>query len=143
MLEEEATLAIVRTADVLQAFHSEALKPFDITPSQYNVLRILRGSPHGLSCGQIAERMINRDPDVTRLLDRMESRKWIRRKRSVADRRVVLASIAVAGAQLLKDALPVIVSSHKSRFADWSEKQIRQLVELLALVRESELNKEK
>ena len=142
--QEEATLAIIRTADVLQGSGAETLKAFDITPPQYNVLRILRGSPAGLPCGQIAERMINRDPDVTRLLDRMESRKWITRKRSGADRRQVVASITAAGIQLLQDAFPAVVSSHKIRFASWSEKQMRQLIQLLALVRESEsTNKEK
>jgi hypothetical protein len=72
LAEEEATLAILRTADVLEQRIANMLRSFAITPAQYNVLRILRGSPAGLACGQISERLITHDSDVTRLLDRME-----------------------------------------------------------------------
>ena len=73
-LEEEATLNLLRTADRLMGLCEAELKPTGITPTQYNVLRILRGvSPQGIACQEIARRMITRDADLTRLLDRLES----------------------------------------------------------------------
>src|SRR5215469_6745834 len=76
--EEAAFVDLLRTCDLLSRRLAQILKAEDISPTQYNVLRILRGSPDGLPCGEIAGRMITRDPDVTRLLDRMEDRKSTR-----------------------------------------------------------------
>ena len=79
----EALLSVMRTAALLEHRINEILRPYGITELQYNVLRILRGAgSHGLACQEIAERMINRDPDITRLLDRLEARKLIERARS-------------------------------------------------------------
>src|SRR5947209_2864492 len=79
------------------------LKPAELSPTQYNVLRILRGAgPEGLACGRIAERMITRDPDMTRLLDRMKKRGLIERHRCPKDRRVVRGRLTAAGARLLE-----------------------------------------
>ena len=135
--EEEAMLAIIRTADVLGARAAEHLKLFDLTPAQYNVLRILAGSPDGLACGQIGERMITRDPDVTRLLDRMETRGWITRERSGEDRRVVTARITGCGQKLIEELEAPIAGAHKRSFAKLSGKQVGQLVELLQRIRET------
>src|SRR5216684_836991 len=77
------------------------LKTEDLSATQYNVLRILRGSPDGLPCGEIASRMITRDPDITRLLDRLEKRGLILRSRQTKDRRMVLARITPDGLKLL------------------------------------------
>jgi len=79
--EEAAYLDLLRTAELLTRGADSVLKTEDLSPTQYNVLRILRGAPQGLPCGEIASRMINRDPDVTRLLDRMEKRGLISRAR--------------------------------------------------------------
>ena len=97
LMEEEAALSVLRTADLLGQRAVEVLKPFDLTAAQYNVLRILRGSPEGLACGQISERMISRDPDITRLLDRMEARGLIGRERSRTDRRIIIVRIKAIG----------------------------------------------
>src|SRR2546421_11590448 len=89
-VEQEVFLNVLRTADVLTTKLEAILKPFGLSPTQYNVLRILRGAGEaGLACGRIAERMITRDPDVTRLLDRLENCGLIRRARQTDDRRVV------------------------------------------------------
>src|SRR5579872_6336077 len=89
-LEEETTLNLLRTADRLVGYLETALKPLGLTPTQYNVLRILRGvSPQGIACQEIARRMITRDADLTRLLDRLESQGLLRRERQTDDRRVI------------------------------------------------------
>src|SRR5437016_8528304 len=102
-LEEEALISLQRTADQLQWHASELLKPYGISPTQYNALRILRGSKdEGLPCSEIAERMINRDPDITRLVDRLERRGLVVRSRRSRDRRVIIARITPAGLKLLQ-----------------------------------------
>jgi DNA-binding MarR family transcriptional regulator len=92
-LEEAAFLELLRTTDKLSRGLVRVLKGEDLSPTQYNVLRILRGSPAGLPCGEIATRMITRDPDVTRLLDRLEKRELISRCRETKDRRTVMSRI--------------------------------------------------
>ena len=136
LLEEEASLSIVRTADVLFQRAAELLKPFDLSLSQYNVLRILRGAPEALACGQIAERMVSRDPDITRLLDRMEVRGLISRARDGQDRRVVKAQITSKGLSLLAEIQPIILAYHRQRFAGFGEKKLKQLVEWMEHLRE-------
>ena len=136
LAEEEAALNIFRTAEYLGQRTSQALKSFDLTGPQYNVLRILRGSlTEGLSCSQIAERMINRDPDITRLLDRLQSRGLILRERGGKDRRVVTVNISPEGMRLLQESDPVIESHHRRQFSHLHRSQLQQLIELLELVR--------
>src|SRR5258706_13357390 len=91
--EEAAFLDLLRTCDLLSRGPAQFLKSEDLSPAQYNVLRILRGAPPGLPCGEIANRMITRDPDITRLLDRLEKRDLISRCRETKDRRMVVAPI--------------------------------------------------
>ncbi len=101
-LEGEAALNVIRTAEVIQQKLNASLKQFDLTLTQYNVLRILRGAgEHGVTCSQLGERMLARDPDITRLLDRMERRKLVVRKRSDTDRRIVLTMLHSNGDALL------------------------------------------
>src|SRR5713101_6887070 len=88
-LEEAAFVSLQLTADVLARRVEKVLQSADVSPTQYNVLRILRGSPEGRPCREIANRMITRDPDVTRLLDRLEKRGLILRRRETKDRRIV------------------------------------------------------
>jgi DNA-binding MarR family transcriptional regulator len=137
LLEEEALLSIVRTADVLFQRAAELLKPFDLSSSQYNVLRILRGAKEALACGQIAERMVSRDPDITRLLDRMEVRGLISRARDGQDRRVVKTQITSKGMNLLDEIQPVILAHHRKQFAGFGEKKLKQLVSWMELIRET------
>ncbi|MGA8271966.1 MAG: MarR family transcriptional regulator, partial [Candidatus Sulfotelmatobacter sp.] len=89
--EEIVFLDLARTTDMLSRGTIRVLKTEDLSPTQYNVLRILRGTPEGLPCGEIAARMITRDPDITRLLDRLEKRELISRCRETEDRRMVMA----------------------------------------------------
>ena len=88
------------------------LKREELSPTQYNVLRILRGAPEGLPCGEIANRMITRDPDVTRLLDRMEKRRLISRCRETKDRRTVMARITPEGLKVLGRLDEPVLAGH-------------------------------
>ena len=102
--EEEAYLTLVRTADVLTRTVADQLKDFNISETQYNVLRILRGAgPDGHPCSEVGARLLTRDPDVTRLLDRLEKRDLITRARDASDRRVVTIRITPEGLALLKE----------------------------------------
>jgi len=101
-LEQEVYLSILRTASELSYAVDQFFRPFDITPSQYNVLRILRGSgADGLCRNEISERMVTATPDMTRLLDRMETAGWVTRERAEEDRRQVSTHITKAGMELL------------------------------------------
>src|SRR5512141_3206979 len=100
-LEEEAHLSILRTAYLLTRSLALMFKEHGLTPTQYNVLRILRGAgAEGLPSGEVADRMITREPDITRLLDRMETRGWVHRRRDQEDRRVMRVWITLAGREL-------------------------------------------
>src|SRR5882724_4684153 len=102
-LEERVYLSLLRTADRLEGKMAEWLKPHGLSPTQYNALRILRGAGvDGLPCTQVGARMISRDPDITRLVDRLEKRGLVTRSRGTEDRRVVRASITTAGLELLR-----------------------------------------
>ena len=104
---DEALVSILRTATVLEHGSNEVLRPFGITMTQYNVLRILRGAGAGGLCGrEIAERLISRVPDVSRLLDRMEEMGLLGKKRDADDRRHVTARITAKGRKVLEQATP-------------------------------------
>src|SRR5262245_30716553 len=111
--EEAAYLDLVRTTELLTRHLVQLLKADDLSPAQYNVLRILRGSPEGLTCGEVANRMLTRDPDITRLLDRMEKRNLIARSRAEKDRRVVLTRISKAGLDILAKLDQPVRSEHR------------------------------
>jgi len=96
VLEEQVFINLMLTSDLLARRLEPVLKAAEISPTQYNVLRILRGAPEGLACGEIASRMITRDPDITRLLDRLEKRGLVSRCRDNEDRRMVLTRITEA-----------------------------------------------
>ena len=136
-LEGEALLNIHRAAAILEQAAGEALRPYGLSPTQYNVLRILRGAgPAGLGCQEIAERMVTRDPDITRLLDRLEGRKFIKRARSKEDRRVVVVRLAEAGASLLASLDSSIESLPKRLLGHLGERRLRLLIDLLELARQ-------
>lgn len=135
-LEQEAYLSLGRTWAVLEHALAEALKPHEITPTQYNVLRILRGAgENGLCRSEVMERMIARVPDATRLLDRMEAVGLIARERSREDRRFVTTRITDEGLRLLAELDERIVELHRQQFAALDEQAQRALIELLGLVR--------
>ncbi len=133
--EEAAFLDLVRTADMLSRGAAEVFKVEDLSPSQYNVLRILRGAPEGLPCGEIASRLITRDPDVTRLLDRMEKRSLISRARESRDRRMVLARLTPAGLKLVDRLDEPVQKMHRKLLGHLGKERLRALRELLSAAR--------
>lgn len=136
-VEAEAALNIIRTADAYDRQTAELLKPFALTPTQYNALRILRGAgDDGLTCTAVSERMVTRDPDVTRLFDRLEARGLVERARHAADRRAVIARITPSGRDLLAQIDAPIVEFHRSRLGHLGDDRLRQLITLLEDARE-------
>src|SRR5271170_450207 len=133
--EEAAFLELLRTTDMLSRGLVGVLKTEDLSGTQYNVLRILRGAPEGLPCGEIASRMITRDPDVTRLLDRLEKRGLISRCRETKDRRTVMTRIAPAGLKLLDGLDDPIRDAHRKQLGRLGPKRLRTLAELLRMAR--------
>jgi DNA-binding MarR family transcriptional regulator len=135
--EQEAFLSIGRTWAVLDHAFAEALKPYRLTPTQYNVLRILRGAgEEGLCRGEVMERMIARVPDGTRLLDRMEAAGWIERARSATDRRFVTTRITREGLDLLAELDEPVAALHREHFDGVGRKELRMLIDTLAEVRD-------
>jgi DNA-binding MarR family transcriptional regulator len=136
-LEEEVFLGLLLTAQRANDPWAVYVKAqADLTLTQYNVLRILRGAwPKGLTCGEIAERMITRDPDITRLVDRLTRQELARRERDTGDRRLVRVCITKGGLAALRrldraaDAMPRRLLGHLGKT------RLRQLGELLAAVR--------
>jgi MarR family transcriptional regulator, organic hydroperoxide resistance regulator len=130
--EDRAFIALQRAADKLALQAEQLLKSKGLTGAQYNVLRILRGAePQGLACSGIAERMISHDPDMTRLLDRMEKRNLITRQRQSDDRRVVKTRITGSGLELLKRLDPTVRELHRRQFAHMTPARVRTLGDLL------------
>jgi len=137
-VEEEAFIAILRTADQLQQRLVEFLKPHGLSPTQFNALRILRGAGEaGLPCSEISERMINHDPDITRLLDRLEQRGFVERQRDERDRRVHIARIARAGLQILKDLDRPVEEFHSHSIPKVGQAGLQSLIRQLEKVRQS------
>jgi DNA-binding MarR family transcriptional regulator len=135
-LEQEAVLNVLRTADVLLQRITAVLKPFKLSHSQYNVLRILRGAgPEGLACRAIGERMITRDPDITRLLDRLEVRGLLTRTRDQKDRRVITARITAEGRRLLEELDQPIAEVDRQPLHHLGEQRLQTLIQLLELAR--------
>ena len=134
----EAMLSILRTAAVIEHGMGEELKRFGVTGAQHNVLRILRGAGQKGLCGrEIGERMVARVPDVPRMLDRMETLKLISRERDAEDRRHVTARITQKGLDLLKEIDPAIDQAERARFSGLNPKQIQEIIDGLAAVREA------
>ena len=133
--EEAAFLDLLRTTDMLTRGADWVLKAEDLSLTQYNVLRILRGAPQGLPCGEIASRMITRDPDVTRLLDRMEKRGLISRARESRDRRLVLARITPEGLNLVNRLDEPVQKIHRKQLGHMGKDRLQALAELLAAAR--------
>ena len=134
--EQEAYLSLLRTADALQAQVEARLKEFGLTGTQYNALRILRGAgAEGLPCREIGERMITRDPDITRLLNRLEDRGFVERTRAKYDRRVIYGKITAAGLKLLRELDNPIEKHSREMLRHVGQEKLRQLIELLELVR--------
>ncbi len=131
-IEDQIFVAVLKAADFLGQQAEQLLKSHGLTGAQYNVLRILRGAgPDGLPCRSVGERMISHDPDMTRLLDRMEKRGLITRERQKDDRRVVKTRITAQGLDMLKKLDQPVREMHKQQFQHMSAARLKQLAELL------------
>ena len=143
-LHAEAFLNLLRTADHLQRRLRLTLKPYGITDTQYNVLRILRGAgAHPLPCSEIGERLISQVPDITRLLDRMERGGMIRRERDDQDRRMVLSRITPTGLGKLKDLDGVLERCVEKMLEHLTRQELLQMTALLEDARHPEVRKKK
>lgn len=135
-VEEEAILSIARTAALMEHSGAEALKPFNLTITQYNVLRILRGAGReGLCRNEVGERLVTKVPDVTRLLDRMEAADLIVRQRSDTDRRIVATRITDKGLKLLEKIDRELPAIHARQIGHVGQKRLRELISILEEVR--------
>ena len=136
-LKEEAALSISRTAAVLDHQVSQALKTYALTPSQYNVLRILRGAgAEGLCRNEVGARLVNQVPDVTRLLDRMEDTGLVSRQRGSDDRRYVTTRITRKGLDVVDQLDKPMRELLHTLLGHVSDKSLRAIVDGLATVRE-------
>lgn len=139
-LEEEVILNLARTAEYVGSRGAEVFKRVDLTPTQYNALRILRGAgAEGLICGEISERMVTKDSDITRLLDRLEKRGLIGRERPENNRRVVFARITDEGLRLLAELDGPVGESHQRLAGHLGEQKLKALNELLEAMRDAEI----
>jgi len=135
----EAYLNLMRTADRLRSAFQQLFKAHGISDPQYNVLRILRGAgPDGLPSLAVAERMVTRVPDITRLLDRLAGCELVVRERSDDDRRVVIARITTKGLGLLERLDEPLVECHARLMAHMSERELDDLNRLLVRAREGD-----
>jgi len=136
-LEDEAFLNVLRTAEAFLRRETEFLKAYEVTLPQYNVLRILRGAePQGLICREISERMIARDPDVTKLLDRLEDRGLVKRERQEKDRRVIVTRVTPAGLKLVNDLDQPSLKLTENLLKHLGERKLKTLIQLLEEARE-------
>jgi DNA-binding MarR family transcriptional regulator len=136
--EQEAQLSIERTAAVLGHATAEVMKPFGITPTQYNALRILRGAgDKGLCRNEIRDRLVAQVPDATRLLDRMEAAGLIRRERDATDRRFVTTRITDEGLRVVNELDGPVAELHRRRLGVLAADELRTLISLLARVRDA------
>jgi DNA-binding MarR family transcriptional regulator len=130
--QADAFVAVIGVAEDLQRGFSDLFKAHDLSFAQYNVLRILRGAgPDGLTCGGVSERLIQHDPDVTRLLDRLEKRALIERHRDQKDRRVVRTAITPGGLELLARLDEPVDAVHEQQLGHLSESRLTELIALL------------
>ena len=135
-LHQEAQLNILRTANLVSDAFDRMLKPYGITGTQYNVLRILRGAePGGLCRNEVSQRLLNRMPDATRLLDRMEEAGLVTRQRSETDRRLVTTRITEKGRDLVDSLDEAADQQHERAMGHLSDEQLHALIDLLTLVR--------
>ena len=136
-LQQEAYLNLSRTETTLHDAFERMLKPYGISATQYNVLRILRGAGNnGLCRNEIRDRLLTRMPDVTRLLDRMEEADLVTRVRSESDRRLVSTQLTPRGRELVNALDGPVAEEHGRRLGHLTDAQLRELIALLSIARE-------
>lgn len=134
--EEEALLNLMRTADCLQRAMQRKTRNWGVTSTQYNVLRILRGSqPQGLTCSAIGDRMITAEPDITRLLGRLKTQKLVRQQRDKRDKRVLWTQISPVGLALLAEMDPVVQRAPRELLGHLTHEELTQLIRLVESAR--------
>jgi DNA-binding MarR family transcriptional regulator len=135
---QEAAVTLMRTADVVRRLVGSAVEPHGITVQQYNVLRILRGAGRdGLPTLEIAQRMIEQTPGITRLIDRLQTKKLVERQRGATDRRCIFCRITTEGTELLAGLDAPVRDATDAAFHSVNKKQLAQLVESLDRLRQS------
>ena len=135
--EEEVFLSLQRTSSLLMTALARELKGYDLTPAQYNLLRILRGAgSEALTCGEIGDRLVSPGPDVTRLLDRLEQRRLLARERDPEDRRIVRARITDEGLAVLARLDAAVEETMTRLLGHLGEERLQALCELLDQARE-------
>jgi DNA-binding MarR family transcriptional regulator len=136
--EEELSLSIVRTSERLSQGIAKIFKQADLTSTQYNALRILRGAgAEGASCTEISDRMVTRDSDITRLLDRLEARGLISREREAKDRRRIQTHITEQGLRLIAELDGPVTEYHRRQLGFLGEKKIASMIKVLEEIRSS------
>lgn len=141
---QEGVLSILRTADVLRRRFEKHLVSYEITSQQYNVLRILRGShPNVLPTLDIVQRMIEQEPGITRLLDRLESKGLVHREKCSEDKRRVLCRLTPQGMKLVNRLDGPVASLEKSSLGDLSKREAEELINMLERIRLSHQQQEK
>jgi DNA-binding MarR family transcriptional regulator len=134
--EQEALLNLLRTTDQMQLRLVRLFRQFNgLTPSQYNILRILRGAGEPLPCLEIADRTITEVPGITGLIDRLEKAGLVRRERSASDRRVIYVAITTQGLQILKDLDQPVLALHKELMGHLTRAELKTLNRLLVKAR--------
>lgn len=137
-IRQEAHIAMLATTDALRRPMTELFaRAGDLTHQQYNVLRILRGAlPDGLPTLEIADRMVERTPGITRLIDRLEAKGLVTRTRSETDRRQVFCRLTPAGSRLLAGLDQPVEAHAEQLMAGLDDRQVRQLIRLLDKLRQ-------
>lgn len=131
--QEEALLNILRSADCLHRAFQQRLKPFGLTATQYNALRILRGAyPNGLTCSAIGNMMITPEPDITRLLARLKAQKFLSQQRDQHDRRVVWTHISAQGREVLAKLDGIVEQAPKELLGGLNCEEVGELIRLLS-----------
>lgn len=135
-VQEQATLATIRAGDLLMRTVADLLKPYALSPTQYNVLRILRGAGReGASAKEIGTKLIARDPDVTRLMDRLEKRGLLTRDRAQEDRRVVTHCLTGEGLALVNELDGPVRELHRRNLRGLDSAKLQTLMSILAEIR--------
>jgi DNA-binding MarR family transcriptional regulator len=134
-IEQEATLAVMRSSDLLENRLARLLRAHNLTLSQYNVLRILRGEGKSLPCLEVADRMIQVAPAITRVVDQLLAMKLITKTQSAQDRRVFAIDLTPAASRLLKTLDQPILDLHASLLANVSKGDLKKLIQILEKVR--------
>ena len=136
-LEQQTLIALLSTAEAITTSATRLVANYGLTFTQYNALRILRGAgAEGLPCSEISERMITRDSDITRLLDRLEQMELVKRNRDANDRRIVRTSASRRGLKLLSDMDDSVSRWDHDNFSHLGEKGMRSIVDLLDRLRQ-------